>query len=455
MKLLFIILLLPFYSFANTYYVSQNGNNDSSGLFVNKAWRTFSKVQSTVANGDSVLFEKGSKFSGTLSISNKNNIYFGVYGSGNDPLFWGNGNTISSLITLGNCSSITFYGWTISDTTISPTDRTIQAKIQTVFQFESSSTNNVIRRCTMDRIGYGAYFTTFSNGNTMDSSDVGNLRMIVNTIGGDNDFGGVPVQLSSRNNVVTNNYFHDCYAVSFDYGYDGGGVEFYEEGDTVMNNVIMYNTFYDGNGTFEFGSSSDSTANNPQINNVIAYNKVINSSSLFFINNRGKYITYVRNLQLYNNIIVQDTVSRTGGTRMLSMALPDTGVGIAVMKNNIFYVTNGASIARADRFDGTQLVHTNNVYTLRDGGDLNFTLGATERLLDESSWVDTTNANPLFWDYNLRVGTYAVGNGVNVGLTRDFNNNVVTNPIDIGVLKFVATQPTNKIITTFKFKSIP
>jgi hypothetical protein len=455
MKLFFTILFFPFYSFANTYYVSQNGNNDSSGLFTNKAWQTLSKVQSTVASGDSVLFEKGSKFSGTLSLSNKNNIYFGVYGSGVDPLFWGNGNTIGSLITLGNCSSITFYGWTISDTTISPTDRTIQANIQTVFQFENGSTNNVIRRCTMDRIGYGAYFTTFSNGNTMDSSDIGNLRMIVNTIGGDNDFGGVPVQFSSRNNVVTNNYFHDCYAVSFDYGYDGGGVEFYEEGDTVMNNVIMYNTFYDGNGTFEFGSSSDSTANNPQINNVIAYNKVINSSSLFFINNRGKYITYVRNLQLYNNIIVQDTVSRTGGTRMLSMALPDTGVGIAVMKNNIFYVTNGASIARADRFDGTQLVHTNNVYTLRGGGDLNFTLGATERLLDQSSWVDTTNANPLFWDYNLRVGTYAINNGINVGLTRDFNNNVVGIIPDIGVLEFITTQPTNKIFTNLKFKSIP
>lgn len=461
MKLFFIILLLPFYSFANTYYVSQNGSDDSTGLSINQAWQTLAKVQENVESGDSVLFAKGSKFTSRFDLSNKNNIYFGVYGSGADPLFWGTGSTIPALFVLNNCTNITFYGWTISDTTISPTDRTIQANIQTVFQFENGSTNNVIRRCTMDRIGYGAYFTTFSNGNTMDSSDVGNLRMIVNTIGGDNDFGGVPVQFSSRNNVVTNNYFHDCYAVSFDYGYDGGGVEFYEEGDTVMNNVIMYNTFYDGNGTFEFGSSSDSTANNPQINNVIAYNKVINSSSLFFINNRGKYITYVRNLQLYNNIIVQDTVSRTGGTRMLSMALPDTGVGIAVMKNNIFYVTNGADIARANRFDGTQLVHTNNVYTLRGGGVLNFTLGATERLLDQSSWVDTTNANPLFWDYNLRAGTYAIGNGFDVGLSRDFNNNVVGNPPSIGILEYAPIPPVppvifNKFNTRKKFvNSLP
>jgi hypothetical protein len=458
MKLFFTILLFPFYCFANTYYVSQNGSNDSSGLAINKAWQTLSKVQSTVASGDSVLFAKGSKFSGTLSLSNKNNIYFGVYGSGVDPLFWGNGNTIGSLITLGNCSSITFYGLSISDTTISPTDRTIQAKIQTVFQFESSSTNNVIRKCTMDRIGYGAYFKPLSNGNTMDSSDIGNLRMIRNTPqseNADDDFGGVPVQLSSRNNIVSNNYFHDCYAVSYDYIYDGGGVEFFEEGDSVNNNVVKYNTFYDCNGTFEFGSSSGQLR--PHTNNLIYYNKIINSSSLVYINNNvtSGFNTRVKNLQLYNNIIVQDTVSRTGGTRMLSMAATDATIGIIDMKNCIFQISNGADVARTNRFIEGQLIHTNNIYKLSNGGVTNFTLDGTEIATSGIIWVDTTNANPLFWDYNITQTSPANNTGVYLGLTRDLNNNVVSDPPDIGVLEFVSTQPTNKIITTFKFKSIP
>ncbi len=458
MKLFLTILFFPFYCFANTYYVSQNGSNDSTGLSINKAWQTLSKVQSTVASGDSVLFAKGSKFSGTLSLSNKNNIYFGVYGSGVNPLFWGNGNTIGSLITLGNCSSITFYGLSISDTTISPTDRTIQAKIQTVFQFESSSTNNVIRKCTMDRIGYGAYFKPLSNGNTMDSSDIGNLRMINNTPqieNDDDDYGGVPIQLSSRNNIVTNNYLHDCYSLSFDYGYDGGGVEFFEEGDTVKGNIIKYNTFYDCNGTFEFGSNNNTFADNPQMDNIIAYNKIINSSSLTYINNNGQYKTKVSNLQIFNNIIVQDTVSRTGGTRMISSAIKDTTAGIIVLRNNIFQISTGADVARVDQWDGSNLTHTNNIYKLSNGGVTNFTLDGTEIATSAIIWVDTTNANPLFWDYNITQTSPANNTGVYLGLIRDFNNNVVSDPPDIGVLEFVSTQPTNKIITTFKFKSIP
>jgi hypothetical protein len=458
MKLIFTILLFPFYSFANTYYVSQNGSNDSSGLSINKPWQTLSKVQTNVASGDSVLFERGSRFADSLIVSNKSNIYFGVYGTGADPLFWGRGSRIEQMFTLNNCSNITFYGLKISDTTISPTDRTIIAKIQIVFQFQSNSTNNVIRKCTMDRIGYGAYFQPFSNSNTMDSCDIGNLRMIRNTPqsqNADDDFGGVPVQLSSRNNIVSNNYFHDCYAVSFDYQYDGGGVEFFEEGDSVIGNRIMYNTFYDGNGTFEFGSSSGQLR--PHTNNLIYYNKIINSSSLVYINNNvtSGFNTRVKNLQLYNNVIVQDTASRTGGTRMLSMASTDATIGIIDMKNCIFQISNGADVARTNRFNEGQLIHTNNIYKLSNGGVLNFTIDGTEIATSGTIWVDTTNANPLFWDYNITATSPANNTGVDVGLTRDFNNRIVGTIPDIGVLEFVTTQPTNKIITTIKFKSIP
>ena len=455
MKIFFIILLLPFYSFANTYYVSQNGNNDSSGLFVNKAWRTLSKVESVVASGDSVLFEKGSRFSGSMTISSKNNIYFGVYGTGADPLFWGNGNTISQLFTLQNCSNILFYGWSISDTTISNTDRTIVAKIQIVFQFQSNSTNNVIRKCTMDRIGYGAYFRPFSNSNTMDSCDIGNLRMIVNTPGGDDDYGGVPVQLSSRNNVVSNNYFHDCYSQSFDYNNDGGGVEFFVETDTVKGNRVMYNTFYDGNGTFEFGSNSGDLR--PFTDNMIYYNKIINSSSLLFINNStsSPYLTKVRSLQIFNNIIVQTVPSRNGTLRIMNMAATDTTSSIIILRNNIFEITNGASVGRVDRFNTGQIVNSNNIYKLSGGGVLNYPTNGTEIETNGNIWVDTTNANPLFWDYNITSTSPAINNGVNVGLTRDFIGNPVATIPDIGVLEFVTTQPTNKIFTNLKFKAIP
>jgi len=446
--LMLVILLSTISSQARKFYVSELGNDIyTTTQAQNPAtpWKTLSKAQSNVANGDSVLFAKGSKFTGTLTLNSKSNIYFGTYGTGADPLFWGTGSHIVSLVTLTSCTNLTFYGWNVSDTTISFTDRTVQANIENVFVLYNSSTGIVIRKCTMDRIGYGAYITPFSNGNTMDSCSIGNLRMIKNTpttVNPDDDYGGVPIQLSSKNNIVTNNYFHDCYAVSYDYGYDGGGVEFFEEGDSVKGNKVMYNTFYDCNGVFEFGSNNDGVANNPHSDNVIAYNKIVNSSSLIYINNNGQYKTKVTNLQFYNNNILQTVTSRTGESNMISMATSDATTGIVVIKNNIFQLSNGVAVARSGQWTAGQLTHTNNIYKLSNGSVANFTLDGTEISTSGTIWTNTSNTNPLNWDYTLTSTSPAINSGVNVGLTRDFGGNTVGTTPSIGIYQYNGVAPT-------------
>ena len=445
--LLALVLLISINVSARTFYVSQFGDDTrtvTQAQSQSTPWQTLSKIQSNVANGDIVLFAKGSKFEGTLSLDNKTNIYFGVYGTGTDPLFWGTGGQINSLVTLIRCTNITFYGWNISDTTISFSNRYIQAKIQIVFTFDNTSTNNVIRKCTMDRIGYGAYITETSPRNTMDSSDIGNLRMIRNTPGGNEDYGGVPVQISSSNNTITNNYFHDCYARSYDYNFDGGGVEFFEEGVVIENNVIAYNTFYECNGVFEFGSSADGIANNLIRNNKIYYNKFINNNTVVYINNNSEYRTKVVNLQFYNNVMLQ-TVNNTNPTGssgiMFSMMTGDATAGIIVLKNNIIQISNGLPVTRSGQFDGVNLTHTNNIYKLSNGTVTNFTLGVTEIANSGVIWTNTSNTNPLNWDYRLTITSQAINNGVYLGLTRDFSNNLVSDPPDIGILEYGGTPP--------------
>jgi len=438
------MMMIALSGFSRKFYVSESGSDSYTVTQAQNPatpWKTLSKVGSNVTTGDSALFAKGSKFTGTLSLQSKSNIYFGVYGTGADPLFWGTGSQVTGLITLRSCTNLTFYGWNISDTTISFTDRTVQAKIQYVFLLYNTSTGIVIRKCTMDRMGYGAYITPLSNGNTMDSCNIGNLRMIRNTPGGDDDYGGVPIQLSSKNNIVSNNYFHDCYSVSYDYGYDGGGVEFFEEGDSVKGNVIKYNTFYDCNGTFEFGSNNDGVPNNPQADNIIAYNKIINSSSLVYINNNGQYKTKVTNLQFYNNVIVQTVVSRTGDLNMIAMATSDATAGIVVIKNNIFQISNGSAVTRSGQWTGSNLTHTNNIYKLSGGSITNFTLSGTEIATSGTIWLNTSDANPINWDYNITASSPASNAGVYVGITRDFNNQVVSNPPDAGILEFAGATP--------------
>jgi hypothetical protein len=447
-----VILLLTLLSIvlttqARKFYVSESGSDTYTTTQAQNTatpWKTLSKAQSNVANGDSVLFAKGSKFTGTLTLNSKSNIYFGVYGTGADPLFWGTGSQITGLITLNSCSNITFYGWSISDTTISITDRTVQAKIQYVFVTYQGTTGCIVRKCKMDRMGYGAYFPPGNNNNTIDSCDIGNLRMIRNTPGGNDDYGGVPVQFSSRNCVVSNNYFHDCYAVSYDYGLDGGGVEFFEEGDTVKGNKILYNTFFECEGTFEFGSNSDGIANNPHSDNIIAYNKFINNNTIVYINNSGGYKTKVTNLQFYNNVVIQSVPNRNpaGSSGIqFSMATSDATAGIIVLKNNIIQVSNGLELTRSGQLSGNNLIHTNNIYKLSNGTVTNFTLGATEISTSGTIWTNTSDANPINWDYRLTSTSPAISSGVNVGLTRDFGGNTVGTTPSSGIYQYNGVAP--------------
>jgi hypothetical protein len=436
-------------SYARKFYVSASGNNSNTfdqAQDPATPWATLGKVASTLgsfSSGDSILFKRGDKFSGSISISGKTNLFFGPYGTGADPLFWGTGATIRGLfICQGGSSGIKFYGLKISDTTISPTDRTILSKIQDAFINEGGANGTVIRKCTVDRCGQGVGTTETTSSITVDSCDFGNLRMIVNNPGGDNDYGATAVVVACSNNTITNNYFHDCWANSFDYQYDGGSVEFFEAGVPVQNNVIAYNTFYDNNGTFEHGSSPDGVPNNLMSNNRIYYNKIINCGSVIYINNRGKFKTKVTNVQLYNNVIVQNVTSRTGGLNLCSMATDTAGVGILVFRNNIFQVSNGAAVMRVDQWNSGQLTHTNNLYKLSNGSVTNLTLDPTE--IETTSaviWTNTTNPNPLNWNYNLTSTSPARGSGVNVGLTRDFAGNTVSGVPDMGILKYIAVVP--------------
>lgn len=456
-KKLFLTLLVAFSTFltqetfARKFYVSNSGsdaNSFSAAQNSSTPWATLSKVSSSMSSftsGDSILFKKGDKFSGSINIQSKTGLYFGSYGSGAKPLFWGTGSTISALFRVRTCTSMVFHGLRVSDTTISTTDRTVQAKIQKVFVIEASSTNVTVRAIDMDRIGSGVYMTRTSPGQTVDSCDIGNLRMIKNTptsVNPDDDYGGVPVQISGRNNTITNNYFHDCWSISYDYGYDGGGIEFFEEGDTIQNCIIAYNTFYDNNGTFEHGSSNDGVANNPIRNNKFYYNKIINCSSLFYINNNGQYKTSVSNLEFFNNVIVQTVASRTGNTRIGSMAVNESRSGIVVFRNNIFQVSNGASIMRSGQWTTGQLTHTNNIYKLSNGSVTNFTLDGTEVSTSAAIWVNAANLDPITWNYNLLSNSPAINAGVNVGITRDFNNQIVSNPPDAGILEYTVVSPT-------------
>src|SRR5262245_29816492 len=71
----FMIFLLVLWcaatSHATTFYVSPSGNDSNPGTSLEQAWQTITKVNQTqFLPGDSVLFEGGQFFSGSLLFDN-------------------------------------------------------------------------------------------------------------------------------------------------------------------------------------------------------------------------------------------------------------------------------------------------------------------------------------------------------------------------------------------------
>lgn len=98
-----LILLLTFLiGESATYYVSATGNDSNNGTSTGTPWKTLTKVSSfTYANGDIILFKRGDRFEGTLTLtksSTTSRVIYGAYGTGAKPI-------ISSLKTLS--------GWTL------------------------------------------------------------------------------------------------------------------------------------------------------------------------------------------------------------------------------------------------------------------------------------------------------------------------------------------------------
>lgn len=91
---------------ANTYYVSNSGNDNNSGVSASSPWKSAAKVVSfepSLRPGDCVLFQRGGVWSEQLSISNVHGsqsypVTFGNYGSGNLPVIDGGSTRLYGIV---------------------------------------------------------------------------------------------------------------------------------------------------------------------------------------------------------------------------------------------------------------------------------------------------------------------------------------------------------------------
>jgi|688.fasta_scaffold127338_2 parallel beta-helix repeat protein len=427
-----LFLFVSLYSSSKNYYVDPLAEASQQIGSEENPWVTLEQVTSATAMllpGDTVFFRRGRTYIGKLNIlaSGAMNapIVFTTYGSGGMPEF---DNTVTHVIKMTDKQYVVIDGFKIIDRTVHPTDHSILANTTYAIVVENSP-NCVIKNCDISLVGIGIAVSGNSEGTIVYNNFIHNLRMLRNTVGGNDDFGATGIVLNGSNVTVSKNKFEDCWGNSYDYLFEGGTVEFF--GDTVSNNLIIYNTANNNNGFIKIGS----IANGIAANNIVAYNKVINCGTLAVLQDTGLYKTRIKNIQFYNNNIVE-TVQQLRKPPAVFWMNGDGTLAMVVLKNNIFWLSSGINVA-SSKFDKGQMVHTNNIYRLSQGV-VGLSIGGTEFFSPLSPLFTNTIGNPADWDYKLLRNSIAIDFGSPTSINFDFDSTPILDLPDAGVFEFDA-----------------
>ena len=419
---------------ARKFYVDPSSTASTSNGNFSSPFKSIAQVNATTLYaGDSVFFKSGQVFAGALNIrfsgTATDPIVYTNYGNGMLPVF---NNAFSNIVNFNTVKYVVLNGIKITDYTMSPTDRSIPANVKYAINV-NNSTNCTISNMDISLVGVGISVGNGSNYNRITKNNISNLRMVRNTpttVNSNDDYGANPMVVQSSNNTIDYNFFKDCWALSYDYGYDGGAVELY--GTNISNNKIVYNTAVDCNGFVEVGSATNGIADG----NIVAYNKIINCGSAGTFQTSGTFAVKISNFQYYNNNFIETVKQFAKPSNLFYSSLRTPPAGMLVVKNNIFWLSSGVN-AYPTYLNNSAVVHSNNIYRMANGV-VGITLNGTElynRTLN--LFTDISSISPLAWNYNLVPGAKAINFGVNtnVGLNKDFNGNAFNGNPDVGILE--------------------
>jgi hypothetical protein len=152
---------------------------------------------------------------------------------------------------------------------------------------------------------------------------------------------------------------------------------------------------------------------------------LINNGHVFWINTNNGYGVDVRNLQFFNNNVIETHAPRLPDVKnLIGIASTPSIANVLTMKNNIFYITTGVNITdpTLQPFNGPQLIHQSNLYHLT-GGNMGFNLDGSEKKLGTSDQLfqdNDSSSDPTTWNYELKQFSVAVNIGQNTGIDKDY-----------------------------------
>jgi parallel beta-helix repeat protein len=408
---LIFLILSSTQIFATEYFVNSiSGNDSNTGTGSNTPWKSIAKVEyRTLQPGDVVNLARGSSWSKSAwetvfliddSGTKTSPITFRAYGEGALPNFsnggqvWNKGIKITGdYIVIENLKvTNTGYGG---------------------FELAKGADYNIIRNCEVSNCGMG--ILCYGSNNLFTENYIHDLKMVVDneipdSQSGGGDFGCVSFWLYGPKNEISYNRSVNNRGHSYDYKYDGGFLEFYENCDSTY---AHHNWVENGCGIME-------ASNGHADNVVVSYN--------VFIEHLGMFAPHyaLKNFRFENN-----TCITREGTTWNDMLMNPAGM---VIRNNIF-VFGGKSSERVATTNN--FTHTNNLYYLLDGAKLGSLVLSAGEKLDNPLFVDETNK-----DFRLKPESPAKDAGASLGYKLDFSNKPVPsgNAPDMGAFEFDLTS---------------
>lgn len=469
-----LITIFSIHTFAKTtYYIdSTNGSDSNDGTSPTTAWQTIAKINNSwdlIVTGDNLLFKKGEVFSGTrLDIkkggTESNPLVIGAYGEGENPIISNSSGGIGcwkdnlsyiniqdltikkiiesqaisiraeglSYITISRCDidNVDYNGiliekvdsYLIEDCNIS---NCINSGIVILGSSTHQATNGIIRNNKIYNINDNDGITLHQNSS---GDDIGPNHNIINNLTYNCGEQGIDItsgtQIIVRNNETFNNgdsgilvsHYVDNVWIDKHYSHDElkDGVIIEKSSNVKLTTSIIYNA---ARHSITMG---DSMGNGEPCTNFEIYNNTIihnNSNSIIDITSGAFDITFKNN-------IVLSTLNNQSGYYLRYLAASTPKNTNSNFNNNIWWRPDGDSGLYYDSEQGKYDFGT--WQSLYNQGQASF---FTDPLLEA--------------DYHLQPNSLGISIGTDVGLTSDFEGNLVPQGYgpDIGAYEYTASSP--------------
>lgn len=491
MKLLSLVLalggffLVPTASFAATYYISPSGNDANNGTSTATAWQTIAKVNgSTFAAGDSILFEGGQTFTGSLEFTEDSWV-----ADANNPVVirsYGTGRATISSGSLGGIDTENIAGFEVHDLILVGAGDTDVSGIELYNSQTGNGKLDYVYITNLDISGYGhsgiaiwggygpnwegedtAGFTNITieenvihNNASANESATGSGILVQGYYGFNND----PENPTHTNLHITGNVIYDNHGTPSVVNWSGSGIVVGNtdgaliEYNTVYNNgkdsfhnngpvgifaydandiTIQFNESY-GNKTGRFTDGGGFDLDGGTTNSLVQYNYSHDNDGAGFMayGYADGYVSTWSNNTFRYNISYNDGLKNTHtyAPLLLSAGGPMTDIKVY---NNIFIDPRGAGAVA--RIIGTNMSGyvANNIFYTGTRPLVSSVNNPTNLLLRGNSYF-ATSTEAYIWN-NVSYSSYDAWqtasnqekiNGVNVGTTTD---PLFMNPGSLGI----------------------